>query len=78
MSFIKHNPIPIHPMKDAAAILLRVAFFISEDCDDLVNSKSIQIQKSWQQMANAKHIQLCMQLKGHHMSSTQHHAEPLA
>ena len=79
MSFIKHNPIPIHPMKDAAAILLRVPFFISENCYDLVTSKSIQIQqKSRQQMANAKHIQLCMQLKGHHMSSTQHHAEPLA
>jgi hypothetical protein len=66
-------------MKDASAILLRVAFFISENCDDLVTSKSIQIQqKSWQQMGNAKYIQLCMRLKGHHTSSTQHHAEPSA
>lgn len=40
MSFIKHNPIPVHPVKDAAAILLWVAFFISEDCDDLVTSKN--------------------------------------
>jgi hypothetical protein len=27
VSFIKHNPIPIHPVEDAAAILLKLAFF---------------------------------------------------
>jgi hypothetical protein len=76
VSFIKHNPIPIHPVKNAVVILLRITFSLVKVVMALLLPKNINIAKKWS--ANAKHIQFCMQLRGHHRLLKRHHVEPSA